>query len=76
MPSTFWWSASRAVTRQGDTMLWLTPFLVLAGGTIVIVLFLCVAAVTQTPKKNRGDRAEEILREILMTIRKQPRHRR
>lgn len=57
-------------------MLWLTPLLLLAGGLVVIVMYLCVAAVTQTPKEHRGDRATELLREILRTIRKDARRRR
>jgi hypothetical protein len=57
-------------------MLWLTPFLLLTGGLVAVVLFLCVAAVTQTPKDRRGDRAVEVLREVLLTVRKHPRRRR
>jgi hypothetical protein len=57
-------------------MLWLTPFLLLTGGLVGVVMFLCVAAVTQTPKEHRGDRATELLREILLTVRKHARHRR
>jgi len=57
-------------------MLWLTPFVLLSGGLVVVVMFLCVAAVTQTPKERRGDRAMELLREILLTVRKHARHRR
>lgn len=57
-------------------MLWLTPLLMLTGGLVVVVMFLCVAAVTQTPKERRGDRAVEVLREILLTVRKHPRRRR
>lgn len=50
-------------------MLWLTPIL-LPTGLFVVVMFLCIAAVTQTPKERRGDQAFELLRTILDTIRR------
>jgi hypothetical protein len=53
-------------------MLWLTP-IVLPIGPFIVVMFLCVAAVTQTPKERRGDQAADLLRAILGTLRRRPR---
>jgi hypothetical protein len=54
-------------------MYWLPPVLLLCA-LFVVIMFLCVAAVTQTPKESRGDRAAELLRDVLHTIRRTPRH--
>lgn len=51
-------------------MLWL-PLVLL----FVIIMYLCVAAVTETPKDIRGDRAAELLRDVLYTFRRNSRHR-
>lgn len=52
-------------------MLWLAPIL-LPSGVFIVVMFLCIAAVTQTPKERRGDQAADLLRAILDTIRRRP----
>jgi hypothetical protein len=54
-------------------MYWLPPVLLLCA-LFVVIMFLCVAAITQTPKESRGDRAAELLRDVLHTIRRTPRH--
>ena len=41
----------------------------------LVVMFLSVAAVTQTPKERRGDGAAELLRDVLDTIRRSSRRR-
>lgn len=49
-------------------MLWLAPIL-MPCGMFVVVMFLCVSAVTQTPKDRRGDQAAGLLREVLKALR-------